>query len=93
MRAAVVLCLVVVLPVLAFEEGIHSAHHLPDYGHPTTCTLAACSTHTAATPAERIIAWRPILRALDRAPEWPQPAVPWRPVPANRGRAPPAISP
>ena len=32
MRAAVVLCLVVVLPVLAFEEGIHSAHHLPDYG-------------------------------------------------------------
>jgi hypothetical protein len=89
-RRALVIAVVLVLSVLAFESGVHSAHHL---GQPdATCLVAAGTTHlhgttpapvtadtTQLAPGERLVQAESLLSdsALARS---------------HQGRAPPALA-
>lgn len=91
-RRAVVLTLVVILAVLAFENGLHSVHHGLDERRLASCPLGAASSHLSATPVEDIAAAELILDVVAVAPERSQPDVAVRALSPHQGRAPPSAT-
>jgi hypothetical protein len=57
-RRALALAIVLILGLFAFENGVHSVHHLDDLRHlndlraGATCSVAAATAHLAGTPVE-----------------------------------------
>lgn len=51
-RHAVALALVLLLAVLAFEDGLHSVHHLTEHAKPVRCAIAAATAHLSATAVD-----------------------------------------
>ena len=80
------------LLVLAFEDGVHSVHHLPDHDQASHCALAAISAQVPATTVDSVQMGPPVLVAT--ATEVPaDPVVPDLDAPRPvRGRAPPVLS-
>lgn len=91
-RRAIVLTLVVLLAVLAFENGLHSVHHGLDERRLAGCPLGVASSHLSATPVEDIAAAELILAVVASAPELSQPDVDLRALPPQQGRAPPSAT-
>ena len=91
-RRAIVLTLVVILAVLAFENGLHSVHHGLDESRLAGCPLALASSHLSATPVEDVAAAELILAVVAAAPEGAQPDVDVRALPPQQGRAPPSAT-
>jgi hypothetical protein len=60
-RRALALAIVSILVVLAFENGLHSVHHLNQVRHlddlrsSSTCPVAAATAHLAGTPVDRAV--------------------------------------
>jgi len=51
-RRTLVLAVVLLLAVFAFEDGVHSVHHLLDQAKLAKCAVAAATAHLNATAAE-----------------------------------------
>jgi hypothetical protein len=92
-RRAVVLAVVLLLAVFAFENGVHSVHHGADRHHMTSCALSAASSHLSATLVDHLVCAEAMLYTLGSAPISEQPAPIARPLGAHQGRAPPSITP
>jgi hypothetical protein len=71
-RRALALALVVVFTVLAFENGVHSVHHLSAARHfddlrsGSTCPVAAAANHLAGTPVDGPVQAHLVPTAPDR---------------------------
>ena len=89
-RRTLILCLVLLLTLLAFEDALHSVHHGFDPKQADVCTIAMASTHLSAVTVDTVVEPSIILAAVGHTPEpgrAPRPA--HRPGP-DQGRAPPA---
>ena len=51
-RRNLALALVLLLAILAFENGLHSVHHLNDQDRGESCAVASASQHVAGTEVE-----------------------------------------
>ena len=51
-RRALVLAVVLLLAVFAFEDGLHSVHHLVDRSQLNKCAVAVAAAHLNATAAD-----------------------------------------
>jgi hypothetical protein len=90
-RRTLVLCLVLLLTLFAFENARHSVHHGFDakqQGDP--CTLAMASTHLSAVTVDGFVETSIILAAAGHATEPGRPPLPSRWLGPDQGRAPPA---
>jgi hypothetical protein len=88
-RRRLALALAVVLPVLGFEVGLHSTHHLDNPGRAAECTVALATIHLSGTPVAPPTLDLSAARVPSPAPPAPRvPATPHRPAP-HEGRAPP----
>jgi hypothetical protein len=89
-RRALVLALVLVLGVFAYETGLHSVHH-GLHGNPGRCPVAAASLHVAAVTvdAPSTVAVTPLVAptAIEAVT-----GLPARSLRADQGRAPPAAT-
>lgn len=54
-RPALVLALMLVLAVFAFESGVHSVHHLADRDGGQHCAVAAASQHVTGTEVDAVL--------------------------------------
>jgi hypothetical protein len=89
-RRVVVVALVLVLAVFAFENALHSAHHGLDSEQREACTIAAAATHLAAVPVDGIAAASLILPAAGQAVEAAPAFARVRFPSPDQGRAPPS---
>jgi hypothetical protein len=84
--------LVILLAVFAFEEALHSAHHLRDPLQAAACKVAVATAHLAASPLDAVdvhpIITPPLHPLLSTQPT----AVALRRPAPHEGRAPPAAS-
>jgi len=91
-RRSLALSLVLLLAIFAFENGVHSVHHLSDQGRGEHCAAALASQHVAGTEPDGL------LSAASPAPAEPAMIAPVRVIRSARsfspheGRAPP-VSP
>jgi hypothetical protein len=88
-RRRLALALAIVLPVLGFEVGLHSTHHVDDPVGAGQCTVAVATIHLSGTP----VAPPTLDPSAARAPSPAPPALrvqvrAHRPAP-HEGRAPP----
>jgi len=94
-RRALALAIVLILAVFAFENGVHSVHHLNALGHHEdlrsgmTCHVAAATAHLAGTPVEATTQESLVLPLHERVVVAPQPAADALSLSAHQGRAPP----
>src|SRR4029453_12808148 len=51
-RRVLVFAVVLLLALFAFEDGLHSVHHLVDRSQLNKCAVAAGAAHLDATPAD-----------------------------------------
>ena len=51
-RRALVFAVVLLLAAFAFEDGLHSVHHLAERSQPTKCAVAAAAAHLTATAVD-----------------------------------------
>jgi hypothetical protein len=89
-RRAVLLALVLLLCVFAFEHAVHSVHHGFGPQQQAECTVAAASAQLAAVQVDDVGLWSPVLPVIDRAEIAPPPFVLTRPLGPDQGRAPPS---
>jgi hypothetical protein len=89
-RRVLIVALVLVLAVIAVEEGVHSVHHLADQRAASHCAVAAASAHVqgAAEPLAVPEVWIPTPIATVVASEPDRPGS--RPLRPDEGRAPPS---
>jgi len=89
-RRVLIVALVLVLAVIAVEEGVHSVHHLADQRAASHCAVAAASAHVqgAAEPIAVPEVWIPTPIATVVASEPDRPGS--RPLRPDEGRAPPS---
>jgi len=89
-RRILIVALVLVLAVIAVEEGVHSVHHLADQRAASNCAVAAASAHVqgAAEPVAVAVLWipTPIVTVVASDPDRPGS----RPLRPDEGRAPPS---
>jgi hypothetical protein len=94
-RRALALAIVLILALFAFENGVHSVHHLNDVRHlddlrsGLTCHVAAASAHLSGTPVDATTPESLVLPAYERVVLQSQPAVDALSLSAHQGRAPP----
>jgi len=94
-RRALALAIVLILALFAFENGVHSVHHLNDLRHlddlrsGLTCHVAAASAHLSGTPVDATTPEYLVLPAYERLVVQHQPAVDALSLSAHQGRAPP----
>jgi MYXO-CTERM domain-containing protein len=90
-RRRLALALALALPLLGFEIGLHSVHHLGDPDHASQCVVAEATTHVngALVDAPRPI--NPIEYTPQPAPVAPAVAAPHRSLAPHEGRAPPVV--
>ena len=91
-RRALALALVLVVGVLAFETGVHSAHHLGRADEAARCAVAGLATQVNADLVHTAFD-APPLDALETGITAPaSPVVAARAVAPDAGRAPPVLS-
>jgi hypothetical protein len=94
-RRALALAIVLILALFAFENGVHSVHHLNEVRHlddlrsGLTCHLAAASAHLSGTPVDATTPEYLVLPSYERLVVQHQPAVDALSLSAHQGRAPP----
>src|SRR5690348_11982408 len=94
-RRALALAIVLILGLFAFENGVHSVHHLNDLRHlddlrsGLTCHVAAASAHLSGTPVDVATHESLVLPSYESVVVHAQPAVDARSLSAHQGRAPP----
>jgi hypothetical protein len=94
-RRALALAIVLILAVFAFENGVHSVHHLNDLRHledlraGLTCHVAAASAHLSGTPVDVPTQECLVLPSYERLVVQSQPGVDALSLSAHQGRAPP----
>ena len=88
-RRTLVFAMVLLLAVFAFEDGLHSVHHLLDKPRLAKCTVAAASAHLQATAIDDGGVTDVILPAPAVAMEAGQCAPVARFLRPSQGRAPP----
>ena len=94
-RRALVLAVVLILGLFAFENGVHSVHHLNDLRHlddlrsGATCSVAAATAHLAGTPVDSAPPEYRILTAQERVVLPQQLSFDASSLAAHQGRAPP----
>ena len=94
-RRALALAIVLILALFAFENGVHSVHHLNDVRHfddlrsGLTCHVAAASAHLSGTPVDATTHESLVLPSYERLVVQHQPAVDALSLSAHQGRAPP----
>jgi hypothetical protein len=89
-RRVVVVALVLLLCVFAFEHAVHSVHHGFGPHQQAECTVAAASAQLAAVQVHDVGLWSPVLPVIGRAEIAPPPFVLTRPLSPDQGRAPPS---
>lgn len=89
-RRTMVLCLVLLLTLFAFENALHSVHHGFDPKQADACTLAMASTHLSAVTVDAVVETSIILVATGRATQPGRAPLPARRLGPDQGRAPPA---
>jgi hypothetical protein len=89
-RRALVVALVLLLGVFAFENALHSVHHGLGAKQSGECTIAAAAAHLAAVTDDVAVAPSVILAAAGPPPESPVAEPPLRLIGPSQGRAPPA---
>jgi hypothetical protein len=94
-RRALALAIVLILALFAFENGVHSVHHLNDLRHlddlrsGLTCHVAAATAHLSGTPVDATTHESLVLPSYERLVVQHQPAVDALSLSAHQGRAPP----
>ena len=90
-RRAVALGLVLLAAVFAFENGVHSVHHLTDPGRGGDCALASASQNVSGTEVSPVVIdWSPVV--LGAAPSLRDASnLPDRSFRLFEGRAPPSL--
>jgi hypothetical protein len=89
-RRALVLALMLLLAVFAFESGVHSVHHLAERDGGQHCAVASASQHVTGTEV-------PLVLVIDLLPQEQTLVVSGAPLVGARfhgpdqGRAPPAL--
>ena len=89
-RRTLVLCLVLLLTLFAFENAVHSVHHGFDPKQADACTLAMASTHLSAVTVDAVVETSIILAATGHATQPGRAPLPARRLGSDQGRAPPA---
>jgi len=88
-RRAIVLALVLLLTIFAFENALHSVHHGFDAKQYDECTIAAAAAHLSAVSADRVVE-TPVVLALAGHTAEPDLSLPSRRLLGpDQGRAPP----
>jgi hypothetical protein len=90
-RRRLALALAVAFPVLGFEVGVHSVHHLDDPGHASQCAVASATAHLHGAPVDTPSPIAPIERTPQLAPIPSDVATPHRSLASHGGRAPPIV--
>jgi hypothetical protein len=89
-RRRLAVALAIVLPVLGFEVGLHSTHHLGEPVRAAECAVAVAAIHLSGTPVDAPGLDLTVTRAPDPAPpDLRVQVTQHRPAP-HEGRAPPA---
>jgi len=94
-RRALALAIVLILALFAFENGVHSVHHLNDLRHledlrsGLTCHVAAATAHLSGTPVDATTLESLVLPSYERVVVPVQSVVAARSLSAHQGRAPP----
>jgi hypothetical protein len=91
--APLALVLIAALGLLAFEEGVHSVHHLPDHAGASTCSVAAVSDHAPVAGAAEAVLERPAPLVYERPRAIDPPQVERESIGPRPGRAPPIFAP
>jgi hypothetical protein len=91
-RRVVALALVLVAGVVAFETGVHSAHHLGQADEAARCAVAAMATQLNADLVDITLDAVPVGVFATRITALAPPAVAARLVAPDAGRAPPVLS-
>jgi hypothetical protein len=91
-RRVIALALVLVASVLAFETGVHSAHHLGQAEDAARCVVAGMTAQLSADLVDTTLDAQPLLVLERRLPALASPVVAARSVAPDAGRAPPALS-
>jgi hypothetical protein len=88
-RRALVLAIVLLLTIFAFENALHSVHHGFDANQYDECTFAAASAHLSAVSVDGVVETSVVLALAGRTaePDLPRPSS--RPLGPDQGRAPP----
>lgn len=89
-RRALVVTLVLLLCVFAFENALHSVHHGIDPKQQAACTVAVASAHLAAVEVDTIAPQSLLLLLAGRAVELAPAHFPARFDSPDQGRAPPS---
>jgi hypothetical protein len=90
-RRRLALVLAVALPLLGFELGLHSVHHLDDREHASQCVLASAITHLNGTQVDAPRFVSPIEYTARPAPIPADIVAPRPSLAPHAGRAPPII--
>jgi hypothetical protein len=91
-RRALVLALVLLLAIFAFENGLHSVHHGFDAKQYGECTIAAASANLSAVSVDGLLEASIVLIAIAPTAEFDPAAPPARLLDPHQGRAPPLAS-
>jgi hypothetical protein len=91
-RRVVAITLVLVVGLLAFETGVHSAHHLGKADEAAHCTVAWMSSQLSADTVGTIVHALPVPVPEVSAPALASPALAERTIAPDAGRAPPVLS-
>ena len=89
-RRTLVLCLVLLLTLFAFENALHSVHHGFDVKQADGCTVAMASTHLSAVTVDGVGQTPVVLAAAGHAAQPGRSLLPARWLGPDQGRAPPA---
>lgn len=90
-RRALLMSLVLLLSVFAFEDALHSVHHGFDPQQVQTCTIAAASGHVSGVAVDGVPAASIVLAAVGQALELDLSPLPLHRLAPEQGRAPPAL--
>ena len=94
-RRALVLAIVLILGLFAFENGVHSVHHLNDVRHlddlrsGATCTVAAATAQLSGTPVDYAVEAQLIPASPERLVPQQSLSFDASDLAAHQGRAPP----
>jgi hypothetical protein len=91
-RRVVAVTLVLVVGLLAFETGVHSAHHLGKADEAAHCAVASTSSQLSADTVDTIVHALPVPVLDATASALASPALAERAVAPDAGRAPPVLS-
>ena len=90
-RRTVLVGLVLLLALFAFEGALHSVHHGFDPKQAQTCTIAAASSHVSGVAVDGAIETSVILIPVGHAVEIGLAPLPLHRLASHQGRAPPAL--